>query len=71
MQGLYDLPTTWLNYLREHMVLPGPSVEKLKELKNPRLGHFSPSFSSLQTTLQLGLGRYVKSVSLLCSLVLF
>ena len=51
MQGLYDLPIAWLNYLREQVALPWPSVEKIKGFMNPRLGHLPPSFSGLRAAL--------------------
>ena len=70
MQGLYDLPTAWLNYLHEHVVLPWPSVEKIKGFMNPRIGHFPLSFSGLRAALQLCLGRHANSMSWLCCSIL-
>ena len=52
-----------VDYLREHVVLPGPSVEIIKGFTNPSPGHFTTSFSGLQAALQLRLGRHVNSVS--------
>ena len=63
MQGLYDLPIAWLNYLREQVALPWPSVEKIKGFTDPSLGHFTTLFSGLRAALQLCHGRHANSVS--------
>ena len=52
-----------VNYPREHVVLPRPSVEIIKGFTNPSPGHFTPSFSGLRAALQLCLGRHVNSMS--------
>ena len=58
MQELYELPTAWLIYLHEHMVLSRLSVGSIRVYEPYSLSLFPMDFGP-SAALQLCLGRHV------------